>query len=405
MRHGRIILRSGREKPVRNRHPWVFSGAIDRIEGDPKPGDIVDIAAGDGEFLARGYWNPRSQIQARILSWFDEPIDEEWWSRMLRRAIEARAPRSGREYACRLVNAENDFLPGLVVDRYGDWLVLQALTLGIDQRKTQIAAALASLLSARGIYERSDVDVRQKEGLQPVSGLLRGEEPPPLIAIEEDGIKLLVDIRHGHKTGLYLDQRQNRSLLANLIKAENGFNAPRVLNLFSYTGGFGLHALAAGAGSVTHADASREALSLAEQATALNNLPSDRSEFVQVDVFQLVRHYAQQGEQFDIIICDPPKFAHSAGQIDRATRGYRDLNLHCFRLLRPGGLLMTFSCSGAIDADLFQKVVFGALIDSMPTGAGRDAQILCHLGPASDHPTALTFPEGHYLKGLLLRVY
>ena len=405
MRHSRIILRSGREKPVRNRHPWVFSGAIDRIEGAPQPGDIVDIAAEDGKFLARGYWNPHSQIQARILSWHDEAIDDEWWLRMLRRAIEARGPGPNEARACRLVNAESDFLPGLVVDRYGDWLVLQALTLGIDQRKAQIAAALASLLPSRGIYERSDVDVRQKEGLRPVSGLISGEDPPRLIAINEDGITLLVDIRHGHKTGLYLDQRQNRGLLADLIKAGTSCDAPRVLNLFSYTGGFGLHALAAGAGSVTHADASREALTLAEQATASNDLPADRSEFVQADVFQLVRHYEQQGEQFDIIICDPPKFAHSAGQIDRATRGYRDLNLHCFRLLRPGGLLLTFSCSGAIDADLFQKVVFGALIDSMPAGAGRDAQILCRLGPASDHPTALTFPEGHYLKGLLLRVY
>lgn len=405
MRRSRIVLRSGREKPVRNRHPWVFSGAIDRVEGDPQPGDIVDIAAGDGEFLARGYWNPHSQIRARILSWHDEAIDDEWWSRMLRRAVEARGPRLNEMHACRLVNAENDFLPGLVVDRYGDWLVLQALTLGIDQRKAQIAAALANLLPVRGIYERSDVDVRQKEGLRPVSGLLRGEEPPSLIAIDEGGIRLFVDIRRGHKTGFYLDQRQNRSLLASLIKAGASACAPRVLNLFSYTGGFGLHALAAGAGSVIHVDASREALALAEQSTASNDLPPDRSEFVQADVFQLVRHYEQQGELFDIIICDPPKFAHSAGQIDRATRGYRDLNLHCFRLLRPGGLLMTFSCSGAIDADLFQKVVFGALIDSAPASAGRDAQILRRLGPASDHPTALTFPEGHYLKGLLLRVF
>ncbi|NDJ62739.1 MAG: class I SAM-dependent rRNA methyltransferase [Chloroflexi bacterium] len=398
------MLKPGREKPVINQHPWVFSGAIDTVMGDPAPGALVDVVTASNRWLARGYWNARSQIQVRILTWQDDPIDADWWRTMIRRAVEARQPYLSAQLAdgFRLINAESDFLPGLIVDCYGGWVVVQALTLHIDQRKQQIAHYLVDVLTEldyppRGIYERSDVDVRRKEGLSQATGVLWGEEPPPLIQIDGENWRHLVDVRRGHKTGAYLDQRDNRAYLAHFM-ALNGLTDPaaRLLNLFSYTGGFGAGIDA----QVVNVDASYEALDLAEQIAQMNHVPAARREFVQADVFDLIRDFAEQGELFDVIVCDPPKFAHNQGQVERAARGYKDLNLHCFKCLQPGGYLMTYSCSGAISPDLFQKIVFGALADS-----GRQAQIVKHLGPGDDHPVALTFPEGEYLKGLLLRVY
>ena len=391
---GVVTIHKGREKPIRQGHPWVFSGAIARAQG-AVPGGVVTVTAQDEAFLARGYWNPKSQIQVRILTWQDEAIDDVWWRRMLARAAAARFPQSSAGW--RVVNAENDFLPGLIVDRYADFLVLQALTLHVDQQKAAIARLLAEVFDdagmlVRGVYERSDVDVRGKEGLKPEIGLLWGDEPPERIAFSAHGFERLVDVRNGHKTGYYLDQVENHHLLAGLMA--QSLPGGRVLNLFSYTGGFGLGV----DGAVVNVDASHEALKLAEDTYGANRRPTPTS--AQADVFQYVREAVAAGEQFDAIVCDPPKFAHTQQQVERAARGYKDLNLHCFRLLRPGGYLLTFSCSGAISADLFQKIVFGALVDS-----GRQAQILAHLGPGSDHPVALTFPEGAYLKGLLLRVY
>ncbi len=394
---GTIVIRREREKPVINQHPWVFSGAIEQVRGNPQPGDIVTVVSERGKFLARGYWNPKSQIQVRLLTWHDEPIDDDWWQRMLRRAIDARTSYHDAT-AYRVINAENDFIPGLVVDRYGDWLVLQSLTLGIEHRKQMLVNLLAELLQPQGIYERSDVDVRVKEGLREARGLLWGAEPPEQIEIAENDVRLLVNVRTGHKTGYYLDQADNRRLLPRLLERDPAQR--RVLNLFSYTGGFGAHALTLEDASVTNVDASYDVLELAEQIYQRNEFPSERSEFVQADVFDLLRDYVEEREQFDVIVCDPPKFAHNAQQVERAARGYKDLNLNCFKLLKPGGCLMTFSCSGAISADLFQKLVFGAL-----AATGRQAQILRHLGAGEDHPVALTFPEGAYLKGLLLRVY
>jgi 23S rRNA (cytosine1962-C5)-methyltransferase len=412
-----ITIRQDREKPVRNQHPWIFSGAIDRIEGNPTPGDIVTVVNQKRTFLARGYYNPKSQINVRILTWHDEEINEDWWRQMLQRAIDARrkfmlpmADGSKINPAFRVVNAENDFIPGLIVDRYGDWLVLQALTLGIDQRKALITELLAEIAKPTGIFERSDVDVRGKEGLKPETGILWGEEPPDRIVIDERFVKFQVNLRTGHKTGFYLDQRENRDLLFGILfhhcppmpQLNDNFDRPpcRVLNLFSYTGGFGLYALTGGVDHVINVDASREALELAEENFTLNHRPLDRAEFIQADVFDYLHDMRDAGEQYDVIVCDPPKFAQSAQQVDKAARGYKDLNLNAFHCIKPGGYLMTFSCSGAISADLFQKIVFGALADS-----GRQAQILRHLGPGDDHPVALTFPEGAYLKGLLLRVY
>jgi 23S rRNA (cytosine1962-C5)-methyltransferase len=394
----KITIKPNREKPIVKQHPWIFSGAIDGVSGNPSPGDIVDVVGRTGKFLARGYWNPKSQIQVRLLTWQDETIDEIWWRQKIQRAVDARNPH--KERACRLINAENDFLPGLIVDLYDEYAVLQALTLFIDQQKQAIANILADLLRVKGIYERSDVDVRQKEGLKQSTGLLFGEEPAPLVRFSEENVWMQADLRNGHKTGFYLDQHPNRVLLAKLIAAQLPYQTARVLNLFSYTGGFGLHALFAEAEHVTNVDASRDALELGEQNVALNGFDASRAEHIQADVFEYLRDAAVQREQFDVIVCDPPKFAHSAQQVERAARGYKDLNLNSFKLVKPGGYLMTFSCSGSVSADLFQKIVFGALADS-----GRQAQILRHLGPGEDHPVALTFPEGAYLKGLLLRVY
>ncbi|MBZ0292807.1 MAG: class I SAM-dependent rRNA methyltransferase [Anaerolineae bacterium] len=405
MSEGIITLKKGREKPILQQHPWIFSGAIASAQA-ADPGDIVTVVSHDGRFLARGYWNQKSQIQVRILTWQDEPIDEDWWRRMLKRAAEARSLQhvtfeqgDNPQAAYRMINAENDFLPGLIVDRYADWLVLQALTLGIDKRKHMLADILASLVKASGIYERSDVDVRGKEGLKSETGILWGEIPPEHIVIHEHFVQIKVDVRNGHKTGFYLDQAPNRHRLYNFITEDFDEGFCQVLNLFSYTGGFGLHALGAGGVRVVNIDASMEALKLAEENVALNQLQGE-VEYLQADVFEYLRDAVERNEQFDIIVCDPPKFASNKQQVERAARGYKDLNLHCFKLIKPGGYLMTFSCSGAISPDLFQKIVFGALADS-----GRQAQIIQHLGPGGDHPVALTFPEGAYLKGLLLRVY
>jgi 23S rRNA (cytosine1962-C5)-methyltransferase len=403
-----IVIKKGREKPVIQQHPWIFSGAIEAVRGSPAPGDIVAVTDHRGAFLARGYWNPKSQIQVRILTWQDEPITDGWWRDRFRRAIQARALANWRQrhqanpYGWRVINAENDYLPGLIVDRYGDFLALQALTLHIDQQKNHIVSGLVDTFAelqmpVKGVYERSDVDVRGKEGLKSEKGRLWGEEPPQTIPMTLEKLIRLVDVRNGHKTGYYLDQLQNQDFLAEFLNIAGLTDAgSQLLNLFSYTGGFGL----ATRTRVTNVDSSRDILELAEETYALNDRPADEIAFIQADVFDYLHDQAAKRAVYDVIVCDPPKFAHNAGQVERAARGYKDLNLNCFRLVKPGGYLMTFSCSGAVSADLFQKIVFGALADS-----GRQAQIIRHLTQAEDHPIALTFPEGAYLKGLLLRVY
>lgn len=394
-----LVLRHGREKPVLNRHPWVFSGAISRIEGEPEPGDLVTVADSKGQPLATGYFNARSQIRARILSWDPaEAIDATFWRGRLAQAIRGREllELTPETTAYRLVNAEADGLPGLVVDRYGDYLVVQCLTLGIDRRKETLFDLLVELLSPAGIYERSDVDVRQKEGLAQTAGPVRGQTPPAELVVLENTLSFPVDVQQGHKTGFYLDQRDNRAILGRpeLVAGRD------VLNVFAYTGGFGVYAAHGGARRITHVDSSAAALELAERTIALNGFARPDDQYIAGDAFEVLRYYREEEEQFDVIILDPPKFAHTQGGIERATRGYKDLNWLALRLLRPGGLLATFSCSGLVSADLFQKVVFGAAVD-----AGREAQILQHLGQAADHPILLTFPESAYLKGLLCRVW
>ena len=413
-----LILKQGRDKPIRNRHPWVFSGAIGRVQGQPAPGDLVTVADHKGTPLATAYYNAKSQIQARILSWEpSEAIDEAFWRGRLQQAIAGRAMMgltaddrrplttdplttdllitAPPTTACRLVNAEADGLPGLVVDRYGDYLVIQCLTLGIDRRKETLVGLLAELLQPAGILERSDVDVRGKEGLRPLVELRHGQEPPAELVIRENGFSFLVDVLHGHKTGFYLDQRDNRAAVG-----QPALMAGReVLNVFAFTGAFGVYAAAAGARAVIHVDSSAPALEAAERNMQLNGLDKESDEYIAGDAFEVLRYFREEGRQFDAIILDPPKFAHSQGQIDRAARGYKDLNWLALRLLRPNGVLATFSCSGLVSADLFQKIVFGAAVD-----AGRDVQVLQHLGQSADHPVLLSFPESAYLKGLLCRV-
>ncbi len=403
-----VVLKKGRAKPILHRHPWIFSGAIQRVEGEIADGDIVEVRDAGNNWLARGYINRQSQIRVRILTWReDEAIGADFWRQRMERAIEGRQAlrADSTTTAYRLAHAESDYLPGLVVDRYGDWLVVQFLTLGMNQRRDRIVETLADLVSPRGIYERSDVDVREKEGLRQRTGLLWGEEPPEKIEIQENERRFLVDVREGHKTGFYLDQRENRARLSAFC------DGAEVLDAFAYTGGFAVYA--DNAARVTLVDSSAPALELARRNLVLNSAglvgkvrnPSllgreRRFEYVEGDVFTVLRRYRAEGRRFDVIVLDPPKFAHSRRDVQRASRAYKDINLLAFQLLRSGGLLFTFSCSGAVDADLFQKIVFGAVADTE-----RKAQVIGRMSQSNDHPIALTFPEGAYLKGLICRVW
>jgi 23S rRNA (cytosine1962-C5)-methyltransferase len=404
MPEGVIRIKRGREKPIGKRHPWVFSGAIAHAE-NAVDGELVTLVDHKNRFLARGYWNSQSQIQVRIMSWLDEPIDEGWWRKMLARAICSRAGLDAGGAAYRLVNAENDFIPGLIVDRYGDWLVLQALTCYIDAEKVRIVDLLRELTGIENVYERSDVDARKKEGLAPAVGLLRGKAPPGLVEIIE-GACFQVDIERGHKTGFYLDQRENRRALANLVSdcRETADETLTLLNMFCYTGGFAVAAGHFGSVRSVNVDSSYAALELAEANFARNGYDvqthGETAEFIQADAFDYLRHCIDEAMTFDFVLLDPPKFARHKGQTQRAARGYKDLNLNAFKLVREGGCLLTCSCSGAISRGFFQQIVFSALAD-----AGREAQIVRRLSAAADHPVALTFPEGEYLKGLLLRVF
>ena len=392
-----VILKPGREKSLLRKHPWVFSGAIASVSGKARSGETVEIKTRQGELLGHGAWSPESQIRVRM--WSFEPreeIDTPFFRTRLGRAIDARKRLRLDEdtNAYRIVNAESDGLPGIVVDRYDNFLVCQFLTAGAEYWKQDIVEQLAQLLPAKGIYERSDVDVRQKEGLQPVSGVLTGETPPDAIEIRENDCRFYVDIKHGHKTGFYLDQRENRAAIAEFAQDAE------VLNCFSYTGGFGIYALKAGAKKVTNIDSSAALMELAQRNIELNQLDSKRTENITGDVFKILRQYRDENRQFDLIILDPPKFAESKDQLKRASRGYKDINLLAFKLLKPGGTLFTFSCSGLMEGNLFQKIVADAALD-----AGRDARMIRWLTQAADHPVALNFPEGSYLKGMICRAW
>ena len=393
-----IILKAGREKSLLRRHPWIFSGAIHHVDKDIASGGTVDLLSFNKQFLARAAYSPKSQISARVWTFEDEPIDKEFFQRKVHSAIQSRDTWNTRPVrgvipdtdSLRLIYAESDGIPGLIVDRYGDVLVLQSLTTGSEFWKETIADILLEETGLSTIYERSDADVRELEGLEPSVGILRGDHPQLPITIFEHNLKFNVNFAEGHKTGFYLDQRDNRLRVRELARDRD------VLDCFSYTGGFTVNALAGGAKSVLSVDSSGDALALCKENVALNNLDSMRHATLEGDVFHLLRKFRDEARSFDMIILDPPKFAPTAAHAEKATRAYKDINLFAFKLLRPGGLLVTFSCSGGVDAVLFQKIIAGAALD-----AGVDAQIVEHMSQSPDHPVALQFPEAAYLKGLI----
>ena len=398
-----IILKQGREKPLLRRHPWIFSGAIHHVDDEPAlrrgfasqdiaSGSTVDLLSFNKQFLARASYSPHSQIRARVWTFEDEHVDKEFFRKRISASFATRQTLQIEQNtnAARLIYAESDNLPGLIVDRYGEVLVLQSLTAGSEYWKETIADLLIEETGLENIYERSDADVRELEGLEQKVGILRGTIPQSPLVIYEHGLKFLIDIEHGHKTGFYLDQRKSRLRVRELAKDKD------VLDCFCYTGGFTVNTLAGGAKSVLSVDASGDALALAKENVKLNDLPVDKANFIEGDVFQLLRRFRDENLSFDMIILDPPKFAPTAAQAERAARGYKDINLLAFKLLRPGGILVTFSCSGGIDAGLFQKIMAGAALD-----ANVDAQIVEHLSQGADHPVLLNFPEGTYLKGLI----
>jgi 23S rRNA (cytosine1962-C5)-methyltransferase len=394
-RYPTLKLKAGREKSMLRRHPWIFSGAVASLEGKAAPGETVRVVDNRGNFLALGAYSPHSQIRVRVWGW--DPgikIDEAFFLARLDRAVGLRQTMlpALKTNALRLVHAESDGLPGLIVDRYDRGLVVQFLASGPELWRETLTGLLRHWSAVDWIYERSDAEVRQLEGLPDQTGSLFGAAPQRLV-IEESGLKFWVDLAGGHKTGFYLDQRANRARVRELAAGRD------MLDCFAYTGGFSASALRGGARSVLAVEASAEALALGRENVALNGLPPESMDWQQGDVFQVLRQLRDQARSFDLIVLDPPKFAPTGAQVQRAARGYKDINLLAFKLLRPGGLLATFSCSGGIDADLFQKIVAGAALD-----AGVDARIVDHLFQGPDHPVALNFPEGGYLKGLVVAV-
>ncbi len=389
----RLTVSTKARKSIARRHPWVFSGAVTDEPVDIEPGATVAVVSEQGELLARGACSPHSQIRVRVWSCDpSETIDERFFYERLRRAIDARQrmPLIRPCTARRLVHSESDGLPGVIVDQYDKFLVCQFLSAGAVYWKPVIVAQLGLLLPVQGIFERSDVEVRAKEGLAPQTGVLWGDTPPEAVEVQLGELRLLVDIVRGHKTGLYLDQRENQCRLADFSRGAE------VLNCFSYTGGFGLWALRGGAARVTQIDASSELLGLADRNLKRNGLSA---ELVAANVFDQLRRYRDGRRSFDVIVLDPPKFVPAMAQMDKGCRGYKDINLLAFKLLRPGGILFTFSCSGLVGPALFSKIVADAALD-----AGRAARVIGYLHQAADHPVALSFPEGHYLKGLICLV-
>ena len=395
MPNPQVVLKPGREKPVRQQHPWIFSGAVARIEGTPADGDVVDVVDEHGAFMARGLLNRHSQIVVRLFTW--DSAEQLTLDLVAARIVAAQARRTALippdTDAYRVVFSEADGLPGLVVDRYGDTLAFQCSTLGLQQRKDELLEILAATLKPAAIIERPDAETLAREGVTfAENDAAAWGEAPGASQIREYGLRFSVDLLHGQKTGFYLDQRENRRRVATYCRGA------RVLNAFAYTGAFAVHAAAAGAGQIINIEGSADALKLARWHQTLNGFDRPQDEYVMGDVFQVLREYRAKGERFDVIILDPPKFAHSADQVTRATRGYKDINLIALQLLNPNGILATFSCSGLISPDLFQKVIFGASVD-----AKRPAQIVERLTQSPDHPVLLSFPESEYMKGLICR--
>ena len=387
-----VILQEGREKSLKRHHPWVFDGAVANVKGRCRSGDTVDVVAADGSWLGRGAYSPASQIRVRIWT-FDqqEVIDNAFFLRRIEQAwqLRQRLMQQANTNACRLIAAESDGLPGVTIDLYNNLAVLQLLSAGADKHRSKIVWALQKLLPDVAIFERSDVDVRSKEGLEPLIQPLHGDIPDE-VEIVEHGVKILVNPHTGHKTGFYLDQRENR------LAASRYAEQASVLNCFSYTGTFACYALNGGASHVTNVDVSQPALDMASRHIELNGFAAEQCSQVKGDVFEVLRNYHSKQQQFDMVILDPPKFVDSKASLKRACRGYKDINMYGIHAVKPGGILLTFSCSGLMEQSLFQKIVADAALD-----AGRRVQILEHLSQAPDHPVGLNYPEGYYLKGLV----
>jgi 23S rRNA (cytosine1962-C5)-methyltransferase len=388
----RCVLKKGKEKPLEGFHPWVFSGAIDQIDDDYESGDVVKVFSAEGRFLGQGYLNPRSQIAVRMLTFDEREITASLFEKRIQDAhlLRQRFLPAGTN-AYRLIHAEGDFLPGLIVDRYGDYLVAQFLTLGMEKWKSTIIASLQKETQVRGIFERGDSEWREWEGLEKRVGKLWGQEPPDYVEIEENGFPFIVDIHKGQKTGFFLDQRSNRRLISEVSKGQ------RVLNCFSYTGGFSVYAMKGGAVQAVSVDSSSDALNTAKENFRKNKLAVSDGDFIEEDVFDYLRSSRQE---FDIIILDPPAFCKNKNQVMQASRGYKDINLYAMKRLPKGGLLFTCSCSSYIDPDLFQKIVFAAAKD-----ARRRVRIIAKTSHGFDHPINVFHPEGEYLKGMLCEVH
>ena len=399
-----LILKAGRDKSIRRRHPWIFSGAVERVQGNPGSGETVLVKSAEGGMLALAAYSAQSQIRARV--WSFDPgvsIKQVFFDTAIKKAVRMRAalPAARHTNAMRLVHGESDGLPGLVVDRYDDVLVAQFLSAGAEHWRDAILDALASATGCEAIYERSDAEVRALEGLEPRAGWARtaggkspagrGDRHAGRCPIIEHGLNFRVDVEAGQKTGFFLDQRDNRQRVRALAAGRE------VLDAFCYTGGFSLAALAGGARHVTAVESSAPALEVASENVNANSMDSSKISFEQADVFAYQRLLRDRGRSFGLVVLDPPKFAPTAAQVKNAARAYKDINLLALKLLAPGGLLATFSCSGGVSAELFQSIVAGAASD-----AGVDAKIIERFGAAADHPVALGFPEGDYLKGLLV---
>jgi 23S rRNA (cytosine1962-C5)-methyltransferase len=387
-----LILKRGREKSLRRRHPWIFSGGVEKASG--KPGDTLEVRDSAGKALAIAAYSPKSQIRARVWT-FDasETIGVDFLRNRIQKALALREalPAARHTNALRLVNAESDGLPGLVVDRYADVLVVQFLAAGVERWRDAILDLLVEVSGCEAIFERSDAEVRKLEGLETKVGFARGNRNASRCPIIEHGLNFRVDVEQGQKTGFFLDQRENRQRVRALAAGR------AVLDGFSYTGGFAIAALAGGASRVCAIESSKDAIQVAQENLAANPLDAAKIEFVQGDVFAKLRTLRDQNAKFDLVVLDPPKFAPSAAQVKNAARAYKDINLWALKLLSPGGLLATFSCSGGVSSELFQSIVAGAAVD-----AGAEAKIIERFGAAADHPIATEFPEGEYLKGLLV---